>query len=64
MLAGYFYDQITGDSGSGNRVGSFESRVIGLGPQIAYLFPVGQMQGYLNVKACKEFDAQNRPTGP
>jgi len=62
-LVGYFYDQISGDSGSGNRVGSFQSRVIGLGPQVAFLFPVGQMQGYLNLKAYKEFDAQNRPEG-
>jgi hypothetical protein len=62
-LAGYFYNQISGDSGSGNRVGAFESRVIGIGPQVAFLFPVGQMQGYLNLKAYKEFDAQNRPEG-
>jgi hypothetical protein len=60
---GYFYDQLTGDSGSGDRVGSFESRVIGIGPQISFLFPVGQMQGYLNLKGYREFDAQNRPEG-
>ncbi len=60
---GYFYDQLSGDSGSGDRIGSFESRVIGIGPQIAFLFPVGQMQGYLNVKGYEEFDAQNRPEG-
>ncbi len=62
-VVGYFYDQISADSGIGNRVGSFESRVIGLGPQMAFLFPVGQMQGYLNLRAYKEFDAQNRPEG-
>ena len=62
-LVGYFYDQISADSGAGNRIGSFRSRVIGIGPQIGYLFPIGQMQGYLNLKAYKEFDAQNRPEG-
>ena len=31
-LVGYVYDQISDDSGSGNQVGSFESRVIGVGP--------------------------------
>ena len=62
-LVGYFYNQISGDSGSGDRIGSFESRVIGLGPQVSFLFPVGQMQGLLNLKAYKEFDAQNRPEG-
>ena len=27
------------------------------------LFPVGNMQGYLNLKAYKEFDAENRADG-
>jgi hypothetical protein len=60
---GYVYDQISGDSGSGNIVGPFESRVIGIGPQIGYMFPVGKMQGYLNLKGYGEFDANNRPSG-
>jgi hypothetical protein len=62
-LVGYFYDQVSGDSGSGDRVGPFESRVIGIGPQIGYIFPVGTMQGYLNLKGYGEFDAQDRPKG-
>jgi hypothetical protein len=62
-LVGYFYNQISADSGAGDRIGSFQSRVIGIGPQIGYLFPIGQMQGYLNLKVYKEFDAQNRPEG-
>ena len=60
---GYVYDQLSCDSGSGDRVGCFESRVIGIGPQIGYLFPVGNMQGYLNFKAYGEFDAVARPSG-
>jgi hypothetical protein len=64
---GYVYQQVTGDSGSGDRVGAFESRVIGVGPQIGFLFPmetaVGPMQGYLNFKGYAEFDQQNRPAG-
>lgn len=60
---GYFYDQVSGDSGSGDRVGPFESRVIGLGPQIGYIFPLGNMQGYLNLKGYGEFDAHDRPSG-
>ena len=54
---GYVYDQLTGDSGSGAKLGPFESRVIGIGPQIGYLFPVAGMQGYVNLKAYGEFDA-------
>jgi len=41
----------------------FESRVIGIGPQIGYIFPVGGMQGYLNLKGYGEFDNDNRPDG-
>jgi len=62
-VVGYLYDQVSGDSGSGDRVGAFESRVVGLGPQVGYLFPVGNMQGYLNMKGYAEFDARNRPSG-
>jgi hypothetical protein len=31
-------------------LGGFTSRVLGLGPQIGYIFPIGNMQGYLNLK--------------
>ena len=60
---GYFYNQLSCDSGSGDRVGCFKSRVTGVGPQIGYLFPIGNMQGYLNLKAYGEFDAAARPSG-
>jgi hypothetical protein len=60
---GYVYDQVTGDHGSGAKLGPFESRVIGIGPQVGYLFPVAGMQGYVNLKAYGEFDARNRPSG-
>lgn len=62
-LVGYAYQQITGDSGSGATLGDFKSRVFGLGPQIGVLFPVGDMQGYTNLKGYKEFGAEHRPEG-
>jgi hypothetical protein len=62
-LVGYAYQQITGDSGPGATLGDFKSRVFGVGPQIGYLFPIGGMQGYLNLKGYGEFGAQNRPEG-
>jgi hypothetical protein len=62
-MVGYVYQQVSGDSGSGDRVGPFLSRVIGVGPEIGLLFPVGNMQGYLNFKGYAEFDQQNRPAG-
>jgi hypothetical protein len=62
-LAGYLYQEIGCDSGSGDRVGCFQSRVVGVGPQVGYIFPVGNMQGYLNLKAYGEFANENRPAG-
>jgi hypothetical protein len=63
-LVGYWYQQITGDSGSGATLGPFKSRVGGIGPQIGYIFPVSESyHGYLNLKGYKEFSAENRPVG-
>jgi hypothetical protein len=62
-VVGYVYDQLSCDSGSGDRVGCFESRVIGIGPQIGYIIPMGDLQGYLNLKAYGEFDNAHRPDG-
>jgi hypothetical protein len=62
-LVGYFYDQLTPDHGCVPQLCPFESRVIGIGPQIGYIFPVAGMQGYLNLKAYGEFDNANRPDG-
>jgi hypothetical protein len=60
---GYVYQQLTGDSGSGNKLGPFMSRVIGVGPQVTFLFPVAGMQGAVVAKGYGEFDAHDRPSG-
>ena len=60
---GYVYQQISCDSGAGDRLGCFESRVIGVGPQLGYIIPMGELQGYLNLKGFKEFDAAHRASG-
>ena len=44
-------------------LGGFRSRMFAIGPQFGYLFPVGDMQGYLNLKAHAEFAAENRAAG-
>ena len=63
-LVGYVFQQVTGDSGAGAKLGSFETRVAGIGPQVNYFFPVSdQIQGFANVKVYREFAAQNRPEG-
>ncbi len=60
---GYFYKQLTADSGAPPILGANELQVIGVGPQIGYLFPIGHMQGYLNLKGYREFDAERRASG-
>ena len=60
---GYFYNQISGDSGAGARLGDFKSRVAGVGPQIGFFIPISDWEGYLNLRGYYEFDAKNRLDG-
>lgn len=62
-LAGYVYQQLTPDRGQAAILGDFKSRVIGIGPQVGFIFPVNDMQGVLNLKTYYEFAAENRPSG-
>lgn len=62
-VAGYVYQQLTADSGEGATLGSYKSRVAAVGPQLGYLFPVGDDQGYIGLRAYDEFAAENRPAG-
>jgi hypothetical protein len=60
---GYIYNQITGDSGLGARLGDFKSRVAGIGPQIGFFIPFFDRESYLNLRAYSEFDTRNRLDG-
>ena len=62
-VVGYFFRQLTGDSGAGATLGAFKSRIAGIGPELGYFFPVGKEKGYVNVKAYWEFGEQNRAAG-
>jgi hypothetical protein len=62
-LVGYAYKDVGCDSGAGDHVGCFQSQVLGVGPQIGFLFPIAGMQGYVNMKAYGEFDGSDRPSG-
>lgn len=61
-LVGYLYDQVTGDSGSGARLGPFKGRAYGLGPALTHSFgqrtPVG-----LTAKWLHDLDTTNRLEG-
>ena len=60
---GYLYEQVSGDSGSGAALGDFKSRVAGVGPQIGFFLPMGDRQGYLNLRSYYEFAAEHRLSG-
>ncbi len=62
-LVGYFYYQLTRDSGSGAKLGDFKSQVNGIGPQLGYFFKMGGNDAYFNLKGYWEFGARNRPEG-
>ncbi len=63
-VVGYLYNQLSCDSGTGDRVGCFESRVAGIGPQLGIILPLNKdYQGYLNLKGYWEFDAAHRADG-
>jgi hypothetical protein len=62
-IAGYYFQQVTADSGPGAKLGAFQGMAVGLGPQIGFLFPVGNMQGYLNIKGLADLETENRPKG-
>jgi hypothetical protein len=62
-LVGYFFQQLTADEGQPAILGDFKSRIAGIGPQVGVLFPVGDLQGYLNLKGYWEFAAENRASG-
>jgi hypothetical protein len=52
-----------GDSGSGDKLGSFEGRVAALGGAMGYNFMVGKIPIATSVKVYREFDVQNRLEG-
>jgi hypothetical protein len=62
-VVGYVYYQLSGDSGRGNLVGPFKSRVASLGPEVGYLFTACGAQWYANLRGYWEFWAQNRLEG-
>ncbi|HRD29581.1 MAG TPA: transporter [Caulobacter sp.] len=62
-VGGYFYQQITGDSGSGARLGDFKGRVGALGPMVSYTFMIGPAPVQLSGRWYREFGAENRAEG-
>lgn len=63
-VQGYYLKQITGDSGSGARLGPFKGEVTGIGATAAYNFEIaGKIPATLRLHGVHEFDATNRMQG-
>jgi hypothetical protein len=62
-LVGYHYQQVTGDSGAGARLGSFEGRVTALGPGLTWNFQLGQTPVSTSLRYYREFNVENRLEG-
>jgi hypothetical protein len=62
-LVGYYYDQVTGDSGSGATLGAFKGRAVAIGATIGWNFEIGKMPVSTRIKYFHEFDVENRAQG-
>ncbi len=62
-VVGFYYDQISGDSGTGAVLGDFEGRSAGIGATAGYTFYAGKAPINLNLRYYHEFDVRNRLSG-
>lgn len=45
-LVGYYLQQVSDDLGTPPALDGFRARIAAIGPQVGFLFPLGDMQGY------------------
>ncbi|NHF74757.1 SphA family protein [Paracoccus xiamenensis] len=62
-IIGYYYKQISGDSGDGARLGDFKGQVAAIGGTVGYNFMAGSTPVSLRAKIYREFSARNRLEG-
>jgi len=60
---GFYYQQISGDSGSGARLGDFKGRTVGIGPVLSYITKIWGKDLVAEVKWLPEIDVKNRIEG-
>lgn len=59
----FVYDQVTGDSGSGARLGDFKGRTLGVGPVLTYVLPGEQANFVVEARWLPELTTRNRTQG-
>jgi hypothetical protein len=62
-LAGYFYQQVTGDSGPGARLGAFQGQALAIGPCITLNGMIAKRPIGLNLRYYDELTVTNRLSG-
>jgi len=62
-LVGYYYYQLTADSGGPKVLGDFKGRVASIGPEVAYSFKAAGRTMNLDLRWYHEFAARNRVEG-
>jgi hypothetical protein len=62
-VVGYYYEQISGDSGGPPVLGAFKGRVAAIGPFVSYNFKLGETPISTRLRWYHEFDAKNRLEG-
>ena len=59
----FFYQQVTGDSGAGARLGDFKGRTVGIGPVLSYATKIGGKDLVAEVKWLPELEVDKRLKG-
>jgi opacity protein-like surface antigen len=60
---GYVYQQVTNDSGPGDKVGPFRGRTVAAGPILGFTFMAGQTPVSVNAEWFHEIEVENRLKG-
>lgn len=60
---GFYYQQLSGDSGADAVLGDFEGHTLGIGPVLSYVRPIGQSQLLTEIKWLPELDVNKRMEG-
>jgi hypothetical protein len=60
---GFWYQQVSGDSGSGATLGNFQGRTLGVGPVLSYITKVWGKDLAAEVKWLPEMDVEKRLKG-
>jgi hypothetical protein len=61
--SGYWYRQLSADSGTGATLGSFKARALGAGPVVSYLFRAGKVAVAIDLRWTHDFSVENRLDG-